>query len=196
MRTKAVAAAALILVGAIGCVHHARNDTNAPEPTATSAPTATSVPTATSRPTATSVPTATPTTRASSAPDQQRKVIVRYKAHGTAKLDGQKLNITGGVCLLDQGRQLNIILWGPNPRQRVNASLYEPQSHQPVVRWATLWNNRITISYHQEQRILKTKTPPVAQATQDDSTYTITGAGWQAATPSLNRPFEITATCS
>lgn len=195
MRIRAAAAAALILGGAMGCVHHATNDTNAPVPTASSAPTVNAVPTATSVPTPTFKPTATPTTHAPSAPDQHGKVVVRYKAHGTAKLDGQKLNITGGVCLLDQGSRLNIVLWGPNPRQKVNASLNHPESHQPVVRWATLWNNRMSISYHLGQHVSTTNIPPPAEATQNDNTYTITGSGWQAGTP-LSKPFEITATCS
>jgi lipoprotein antigen len=106
------------------------------------------------------------------------------------------LNITGGTCFSDPGGQLNLTLWGPDPAQKVHASLFgDPKTPDPVVRRATISNNGVAVSYERRQHISRANIAPDAQATQSGNTYTITGTGWQAGTSS-SKPFEITVTCS
>jgi hypothetical protein len=120
----------------------------------------------------------------------------RNDAHGTAKLDGQPLDITAGSCFSDPFGQLTITLWGPDPGQKANATLYhDAHSHLPVVQRATVSNNGLAVGYQHAQRLSKAGIPTDAEVTETGNTFAITGTGSQPGTSS-GTPFEITATCA
>jgi lipoprotein antigen len=199
MGTKAIAVAALMLGSAVGCTHHHTNDTKAPAPTETAVPTVTSAPSA---PDVASVPSIPflpfmPSPKGvPPAPNRRGDGSGPHDAHGTAKVDDQKLSIIGGTCFSDPAGQVSIALWGPGPLQRVNASLHRiPRLGQPAVQGATVLNNGVIVTYVQGQHLSRVGVTTNAQATQDGSTYTVTGTGWQPAT-NVGTHFEITATCS